>query len=360
MIQTTEPAGSDFTATSRNSALEESVEAMIESLKNNCRLNAPTLREEEPSVTEPLVSVIMPVYNGARWIRAAIRSVLLQTWDNLELIVVDDGSTDATPEILDSFGNRLTVIRQNRRNNASARNAGILAASGDWIAMIDADDTWHPEKLACQLEMAQDADVIYTAAFNFEDVDRVEPVTFSSTDCPSGDVFEHLLENNFITHSSALIRRSALLTNGAYDVSLNTTCDWDLWLRMAAAGCRFRGTPLPLTNYRWRRDSISRNHDATCHDRVGVLQRALRQPRALKIPRQARLRAMARVWQTSAWFVADNDDSKALLWYLNSVTYRPYSLRAWKEIARCLLHLCGISRRRLRAFLNQRATAEGE
>jgi GT2 family glycosyltransferase len=301
----------------------------------------------------PLISIIMPVYNGERFIQEAIDSVLAQTENDFELIIVDDGSTDATLAILETYGDRLTILRQQNSGHAAARNAAAKISRGHWIAMIDADDLWHPEKLAHQLAVSGDADLVYTAALNFEDSSRVDHTTFADGNCHNGDVFDQLLLDNFITHSSILMKRDAFLQAGGYDESLKTTCDWDLWLRMSASGCRFQGTPAPLTHYRWRATSNSRNHDRTCRDRLSVLKNALCSPRARHTSMLVRQTAIARVWQTSAWFVAEKDDRKALNWYLRSVVHRPYSIRGWKEVTRCCLHLCGISRRRIKGMLKR-------
>lgn len=297
----------------------------------------------------------MPVYNGEKFIQEAIDSVFAQTVNDFELIVVDDGSTDATLAILETYGDRLTVLRQQNSGHAAARNAAARISRGEWIAMIDADDLWHPEKLAQQLSVAGDAEVIYTAALNFEDSSRVDNTTFSDGNCYTGDVFDQLVLDNFITHSSILMKRDAFLKSGGYDESLKTTCDWDLWLRMSASGCRFQGTSAPLTHYRWRATSNSRNHDRTCRDRLHVLKNALSSPRARHTSLLVRQKAIARVWQTSAWFVAEKDDRKALNWYLRSMLHRPYSIRGWKEVTRCCLHLCGISRQRIKRMLKRQS-----
>jgi glycosyltransferase involved in cell wall biosynthesis len=310
------------------------------------------LKADPPRHTRPAVSVILPVFNGEAFIQTALESVLSQTFQNFELIVVDDGSTDATMAIVESYGDRLQILRQQNAGHASARNAAARKANGDWIAMIDADDVWHPEKLQQQLAVATLADVVYTATHNFEDSLRVDEATFTNGRCPSGDVFDDLMLDNFVTHSSILMRRDKFFAAGGYDESLRTTSDWDLWLRMSAAGCRFHGIPVPLTHYRWRNNSNSRNHARTCADRLQVLRRAMLHPRALKTSILLRQKAMARVWQTSAWFAAEKDDRQALQWYLRSVFYRPFSIRGWKEVSRCCLHLCGISRKRIQAILN--------
>jgi len=97
------------------------------------------------------ISVVIPSYNYARFVREAIDSALAQTYPPLEVIVVDDGSTDATPEVLASYGDRIRVIRQRNEGVARARNAGIATARGDYVAFLDADDVWHPRKLELQI-----------------------------------------------------------------------------------------------------------------------------------------------------------------------------------------------------------------
>lgn len=305
---------------------------------------------------QPFVTVVMPVYNGEQFLLEALQSVFLQTFQNFELIVVDDGSTDATHTILEAFGDRLTLIQQKNAGHAAARNAAMRIAKGDWIAMIDADDIWHPTKLEEQIALTNEVDVVYTAAKNFEDSARVDDVTFRDGQCPSGDVFRHLLLDNFVTHSSVMLRRSAVQAVGGYDETLKTTCDWDLWLRMSVSGSRFAGTRKPLTSYRWRSNSWSRNHDRTCQDRLRVVRSAMASNRGLQLPLSFRQKVVARAWQTSAWFVSEKDDRKALDWYLRSILHRPYSIRGWKEITRCVLHLCGVSRTRLRSALARRSS----
>lgn len=309
------------------------------------------------SVSRPTVSVVMPVYNGEQYLIEALDSVFQQSFQSFELIVVDDGSTDATLAILESYGDRLTVIRQKNGGHAAARNVALKVAQGNWIAMIDADDLWHATKLEEQLALAEltSADVIYTAARNFEDSSRVDDVTFRDSQCPNGDVFCNLLLDNFITHSSVLIRKDALIAVGGYDETLKTTCDWDLWLRMSASGVQFAGVHQPLTSYRWRSTSWSRNHQRTCTDRLTVVRKAMTTARGRKLPIPFRQKVVARAWQTSAWFVAEKSDRLALDWYLRSILHRPYSIRGWKEVTRCLLHLCGISRLRIRSILSRRS-----
>lgn len=105
----------------------------------------------DESVDEPLISCIVPVYNGERFLAEALQSILDQTYQSLEVLVVDDGSTDGSAEVVDRFAGRVTCIHQTNGGPASARNTGVRAAAGAYLAFLDADDLWHAEKLQRQL-----------------------------------------------------------------------------------------------------------------------------------------------------------------------------------------------------------------
>lgn len=116
----------------------------------------------------PRISVVIPVFNGERFLAEAIRSALSQTLPPYEILVIDDGSTDGSAEIAESFGPPVRVLRQENRGEAAARNFGIEAASGDWIAFLDCDDVWQPEKLAFQAAFfASGTDCVHTNFFYF-------------------------------------------------------------------------------------------------------------------------------------------------------------------------------------------------
>ena len=141
------------------------------------------------------VSVVIPTYNGAAEVRRAIDSALAQSGCEVEVIPVNDGSTDDTASVLNSYGSRIRAVHQKNSGPAATRNAGIAAATGDWVAFLDHDDYWQPGKLAAQLAAADrtGADVIYTNAQNFGDVNRVAELRSNPDEMPEGDLFEHLL-----------------------------------------------------------------------------------------------------------------------------------------------------------------------
>ena len=185
------------------------------------------------------VAIIIPAYNHARYIGSTIKAVQQQTFSDWELFVVDDGSTDETGEIVRGFldDQRVRYIRQQNKERAAARNAGVEKSSAPYIAFLDADDLWHPEKLAKQrraMTAQPDAGLCYTLADTIDrDGKRVQKSYHWHT--YSGRVFDDLLRFNFIVNSSVLIRRAALLNVGLFDNRLPVfgSEDWDLWLRVA-------------------------------------------------------------------------------------------------------------------------------
>ncbi len=290
-----------------------------------------------PQPSFPTLSVIMPVYNGAMTIVESLDSVFAQTSQPDEIIVVDDGSTDNTMDLVAGYGNKITVIKQKNKGHASARNLGIEQASGEFIAFLDADDIWASDKLEAQLHETDYADVIYTGVRNFGDCDRVSTQTFKNGKCVKGDHLCALLLDNFITHSSVMVRRDSVLAVGGYDTSFRTAPDWDLWLRMAEADMRFLGIPEPRTLYRWVPDSTSKDHQRTCKDRLRVVTNALDRADNSRVDNTVRKRALKNVWLTSAWFAANDRPRDAMKWYLRALSIQPTSGQAWVELIRTAL-----------------------
>ncbi|MGD9644487.1 MAG: glycosyltransferase family 2 protein [Pirellulales bacterium] len=205
-------------------------------------------------MSRPLVSVVVPVFNGADFLPAALDHVLGQTHRPLQVIVVDDGSTDGTADVLERYGEQIEVLRQNNRGVGHARNAGIAAARGDYVAFLDQDDWWVPAKLARQVEcFEQDAGVglVHTGVEYFAEATHefTSPLNpLARPELLQGNCFRRLLEENHVRNSSVMVRRRLLAEAGACDqaISGNTVQDYDLWLRLARIS-RFVYIPEPLT-----------------------------------------------------------------------------------------------------------------
>lgn len=196
---------------------------------------------EQPDLT---VDVVMPVYNGERYIRQALASVAGQSRLPDRIIVVDDGSTDGTAAIVKSFPTPvpLCYVHQPNSGVSTARNAGIARSSADYVAFLDADDEWHPEKLARQLRAFRDSDVDDLAAvychFSIMD-DSGDPCGEDEAAAPDtgmrGSIFDRLLVANMIAGSGSgvMVKRDVLARVGEFDQVLRAFEDWDMWLRIA-------------------------------------------------------------------------------------------------------------------------------
>ena len=182
----------------------------------------------------PLVSVIIPTYNRGWIVREAIDSVLAQDFNNFELIVVDDGSTDDTADILDDYRERITVLTQLNRGVSAARNRGIRSSSGRFIAFLDSDDRWLPQKLSRQIDFYDshpDAQICQTEEIWIRNGRRVNPKTRHRK--PSGKIFERSLELCLVSPSAVMIRRDLFERVGLFDENLPACEDYDMWLRVS-------------------------------------------------------------------------------------------------------------------------------
>ena len=183
------------------------------------------------------VSVIIPTYNRGWTIGESVDSVLAQDYRDFELIVVDDGSTDNTPQVLDAYRGAIKVFRQENKGVSAARNRGISEASGRFIAFLDSDDLWLPQKLSRQVEFfntTPDALICQTEEVWIRSGVRVNPKKRHKK--PSGMIFEPSLALCLVSPSAVMIRRSLLEIVGNFDEALPACEDYDLWLRIS---CRF-------------------------------------------------------------------------------------------------------------------------
>ena len=159
------------------------------------------MRTCEQNVAEPLVSVIIPTYNNAAYLVESVESVLNQSYRNIELIVVDDGSTDNTQAVLAGFGDRLRYVRKANGGPSSARNLGIQMARGQLIAFQDADDLWLPEKLALQVayfHLHPEVGVVFTGSLRFNENGVMDSNIWDGYRVPTGMIFQELLTDHFI------------------------------------------------------------------------------------------------------------------------------------------------------------------
>jgi glycosyltransferase involved in cell wall biosynthesis len=183
----------------------------------------------------------MPVYNGAKYLRPALDSVLAQTYAPIEIVAVDDGSTDESAEVLAGYGPRLVMLRQANAGVSAARNTGIQAARGEFIAFLDQDDWWLPEKVARQVALFtadERLGLVHTAFEQFSTLKNGYVDTVYDTRNSSllhGRCYQQLLLGNAIFNSTVMIRAAILGRAGVFNTAMtgNTCQDYDLWLRIA-------------------------------------------------------------------------------------------------------------------------------
>ncbi len=182
----------------------------------------------------PRVSVIIPTFNRGRILEEAVESVLAQTFEDFELVVVDDGSTDDTRQRLQRFDRRIEYVHQANQGVSAARNAGLRHSAGRLVALLDSDDLWAPAKLARQVaffDAHPEAQICQTEEIWVRRGKRVNPKKRHRK--PSGWIFEPSLALCLVSPSAVMMRRELLEAMGGFDVSLPACEDYDLWLRVS-------------------------------------------------------------------------------------------------------------------------------
>ncbi|MFM2343239.1 MAG: hypothetical protein RLZZ592_2892 [Pseudomonadota bacterium] len=318
------------------------------------------------SVSPPgLISVVIPAYNAQHSLPATLDSLFAQTWPTIEIIVVDDGSTDHTADLLATYGDRIRTIRQANGGLASARRTGVAAARGQMIALMDADDLCRPERLSVQARVLQRwPEVVLCCsdfdAFNEQGVvgtayashyyasigrapegvhsllDQAEtldlkgclPATSATTEAEHqtttvhrGNAYRALAHGNFVHPPTILFRRTLLDTAGTFDTEAGSMCDWD-WIARAAAAGSIAFVERPLLAYRLSATQMSsaRHRIKACADTLRVAERICRRDEALYLADLTRFRTdLGFFCADAADAEVDRDKWKALQLLVRSV-----------------------------------------
>lgn len=225
------------------------------------------------------ISVIIPAYNQGHYLGEAIQSVIDQTYPDFELVVIDDGSTDNTAQVACSFSDaRVRYIHQENRGLSAARNTGILRSSGEYLTFLDSDDQFVADKLETLLNaMQRDPGLGFVAG---------QAVLIDENSLPLGKVFDtplpenpvHLLLWNPLHVCSVMMRRDWQQKVGLFDESLHAYEDWDMWLRLARAGCRMGWVAHPVSFYRFHTRQMTRDKDRMTTATFAVLKKVYSDP----------------------------------------------------------------------------------
>jgi len=285
-----------------------------------------------------LISVVLPVFNGEETIKETVNSVLNQTFRNWELIVINDGSQDATLEIVSSIKDeRIKVFSYPNKGQPASRNRGIARAKGEYISFIDADDLWTADKLEAQYQALRDnpqAAVAYSWTDWIDESGQL--LSCGSYISENGDVFAQLLLQDFIANgSNPLIRRQALLNVGNFDESLSNAHDWDMWLRLAAH-YPFVVVPSAQILYRKSTSSMSANVWGMEASSLRVIEKALAQaPESIQQLKRSILanRYKYLTYKAVEWPLERKRGLAAMKFLVTSIQYDPVMLRRFKLIS---------------------------
>lgn len=278
------------------------------------------------------VSVILPCYNGARWISRAIKSILVQTYDNFELVIIDDGSTDSSKEIFAPYlcDGRVRYIYQENRGFSGAINRGIKESKGDLIGFIGQDDIWIPNKLELQIKYfskRRDIDLVYSNYYSIDSEERIIGVVkamvpdFSSKQ----ELITQLFLNNFIGFETVMVRRKCFDEVGFLDERMMAFSDHDMWLRIAGS-FNIGYLDLPLVKKRDSEFQLSKARAETAlRDEFLIAKKAIEHCPFLK--RVERKKFASLYYALGIALLQKGDYQKAKKEFIKVIMYQPWALK---------------------------------
>jgi glycosyltransferase involved in cell wall biosynthesis len=284
----------------------------------------------------PCVSIVMAAKNYARFLPQAVESVLAQTFTDWELLIIDDGSTDATPAVVRPFlaDSRIRYTRSDRLGQSRAKNLGISLSRGEFVAFLDADDAWEPSKLEKQLALFQDrpeVGVVYSRRSLMDESGQALPQSRPAMP-PRGRILEQMFVQNHVCFSSAVVRRIVFSHVGAFDPEWDLAIDYDLWLRVARH-YEFDFVDEELVRYRTGHGNLSKKLADRVETALAIMRRAeTRRGIAGEIPAATIAEAHASTCRTIAYVMRASEPGTAARWYLRALAYPSGRLASMKGV----------------------------
>lgn len=285
---------------------------------------------------KPTVSVVMATHNYARYLPAAVESVLQQTLADWELIVIDDGSTDNTASVIKPYldDSRIRYVRINQLGQTRAKNLGARLANADRIAFLDADDVWLPQKLAKQmavLDQSPSVGVVFTRRCLIDDAGNERPA--SDPQPPRGRVLPEIFLRNFVCFSSVLVRRELLERVGGFDPEWDLSIDYDLWLRIAPLA-EFDYVDEVLVRYRTGHGNLSRK----LADRVAIATAIMnRTVGRCPLPDGVVAEGYASTFRSMGYVLRGTEPIESIRWYLRAIRWPSGRLLSCKGLIASIL-----------------------
>jgi len=272
----------------------------------------------------PRVTVCIPTYNRCRLLREALDSVFAQTWTDFEVLVVDDGSTDGTAEMIEGYGRPVRYLHQENCGDAAARNRLITQTRTPLVAWLDSDDLWLPEKLERQMALLEGRDgrtIVFSPKLNIEPDGRV--VTGKRPPPPSGRITAELFENIFIATPGVLMPVDLLREVGGFDQRYKVCSDYRAWLILSLT-CSFVATAEPLVKCRRHAPSLSSASPTNQCVKVSVLEEFYFELGGKQaVPRKRAMRRLATQCRKAGDLARrEGNREQALRYYRKSIDYR--------------------------------------
>jgi len=297
------------------------------------------LRKEQKETIDNLVSVVVATYNMGAYLPETLDSILAQDYPDLEIIVVDDGSTDETDAALAPYGDspRVRVVKQVNQGQATAKNRGIAESRGRYVAFCDADDTWRADKLSLQVPCFA---VDERTGVVFSDITHVdsEGNTLPRPEVRrvGGRITADLLVDNFIPFSSAIVERDILIKMGGFDERLAMSIDYELWLRISVDHL-FHYVPEPLMNYRIWEGQMSHRKGKRLDNFFEMFERFLEKWPDAVTEQEKRIAWSHSLVTRGRWHASERRTREAWRDYRTAMSYHFQSSRLWKSVVRLFL-----------------------
>ncbi|MCA9408093.1 MAG: glycosyltransferase [Candidatus Omnitrophica bacterium] len=296
------------------------------------------------------VSIIIPAYNKAELTIRTIESVLKQTYKNIEIIVIDDGSTDHTQQALAVYEGKIRYIYKDNGGACSARNLGIKLATGEFIGILDCDDLYCERKIELSMKYLTDHpefDIVHTAAYFIDGEDKIIGQYSHPKSRKQGVIANRLIMGNFICNSTVIIRKKCFDEVGVFDETFFTPADWDMWIRLAEK-FKVGYLDIPLSKYRVTDNYIFSKLELSREEEFKVIKKFVeRNPMSRGLLKHRALSNL-HLRYAQCYLLKDNVQQLKLDFIL-SLKENPFNMKA-------LLFLCGyiFNRTQLRAILEKR------
>ena len=290
----------------------------------------------------PAVSVVITCYNYGAYVASCLNSVYSQSYKNYEIIIVNDGSTDNSEEQIKPYlkNGSIKYIKQENKGQANAKNKGIQESSGAYIAFLDADDLWAPEKLEKQIPLFQNqkAGVVYSGQKFIDHEGKIIPgPPFRKTLIrKSGKITEALFMDNFVPFSSAVVRKKCFTDFGGFDESLSMGIDWDLWLRIST-GYSFEYVDEPLLIYRIGHPGQMSKNETKRHECSDRIMSKFLEEHPHEISKQLLNDAMSFTYCNRAIYYSPRDLSLSNQYYKQSISLKPLQKAAYIGIIKNII-----------------------